>query len=104
MTNHAAPVNILIASPLEEEHVARIRAFAPGQINVIHEPELVGIPRYVADHVGTPRTLTLNSANAGRAICEQRTFSSISIVVARQNCPVSAPRLRWVAGHQLRHR
>ncbi len=45
-------LNVLIASPLEEEHVARIRAVAPDMVDVIHEPDLLPPTRYVADHNG----------------------------------------------------
>lgn len=45
-------LNVLIASPLEEEHVARIRAVAPDKVDVIHEPDLLPPTRYVADHSG----------------------------------------------------
>ena len=96
MTNQAGPLTILIASPLEDEHVARIRAFAPGQFNVIHEPELVGIPRYVADHVGTPRPLTAEQRErwAGHLRSADILFDFDRSGAAE--LPVSAPRLRWV--------
>src|SRR6185503_17976100 len=47
---------VLIASPLEPEHVDRIRAVDPC-IEVLWEPELLPTPRYVSDHTGpgTPR-------------------------------------------------
>jgi hypothetical protein len=48
-------LTILISSPLETEHVARIKAFAPQRTDVIHAPELLSTPRYVADHHGNPR-------------------------------------------------
>src|SRR5689334_18626686 len=51
-------LTILISSPLETEHVARIRAFAPQRTDVIHAPELLSTPRYVADHHGNPRALS----------------------------------------------
>jgi phosphoglycerate dehydrogenase-like enzyme len=43
---------VFITSPLEEVHVARIRSVAPGDVEVIHEPDLHPPTRYVADHKG----------------------------------------------------
>ncbi len=45
-------VVIFIATPLEAEHVARIRLVAPERLEVIAEPDLWPRPRYVADHKG----------------------------------------------------
>jgi len=46
------PAIVLIASPLEDEHVARLRALAPDRVQVLHDPHLLPTPRYVADHKG----------------------------------------------------
>ena len=46
---------IFIASPLEDEHVERIRSFDPA-LEVIHEPDLLPATRYVGDHKGEPFT------------------------------------------------
>lgn len=43
---------IFISTPLEAEQVARIRAAAGPQVEVIHEPDLHPPLRYVADHNG----------------------------------------------------
>ncbi len=51
------PHTIMIASPLESEHVARIRAVDPG-LTVLYEPDLLPRTRYVADHKGHPLTRT----------------------------------------------
>ncbi|MBV8911555.1 MAG: hypothetical protein JOZ05_00795, partial [Acetobacteraceae bacterium] len=48
------PAIVLIASPLEDEHVARLRALAPDRLQVLHDPHLLPNPRYVADHKGAP--------------------------------------------------
>lgn len=45
-------LNVFIASPLEEEHVARIRKVAPDKVDVTYEPDLLPPTRYVADHNG----------------------------------------------------
>src|SRR5215475_671282 len=50
-------VHVLIASPLEPELAARIAAVDP-QVTVLYEPGLLPVPRYPADHSGTPRDLS----------------------------------------------
>lgn len=44
----------MIVSPLEEEHVARLREVAPERVEVIYEPDLHPPTRYIADHNGPP--------------------------------------------------
>lgn len=46
----AAQTVVLIASPLEEEHVAHIRAVAPDRLLVLHDPLLLPQPRFPGDH------------------------------------------------------
>jgi phosphoglycerate dehydrogenase-like enzyme len=46
---------VFIASPLEPEHVARIREVDPA-LRVLYEPALLPPVRYVADHKGVPFT------------------------------------------------
>jgi phosphoglycerate dehydrogenase-like enzyme len=48
-----APVQVLIASPLEAELAARIRA-ADTRAEVLFEPDLLPPARYPADHLGDP--------------------------------------------------
>ncbi len=43
---------LFIATPLEAEHVERIRAVAPGRVQVVYEPDLLPPTRYPADHKG----------------------------------------------------
>jgi phosphoglycerate dehydrogenase-like enzyme len=45
---------IVIASPLEEVHVARIAAAIPDRAEVIHRPDLLPPTRYRGDHDGDP--------------------------------------------------
>ena len=56
MTQETSPdrqrLNVLIASPLEAEHVARIRACAAGRVDVAYLPELLPPARFPADHTG----------------------------------------------------
>ena len=53
----AGTVTVLIATPLEAGNVARIAAADP-RLEVIYEPDLLPVPRYAADHGGTPRDLS----------------------------------------------
>jgi len=45
-------LRVVIASPLEPEHVERMRADAPSSIEILYEPALLPPTRYVADHNG----------------------------------------------------
>ena len=89
-------LTILIASPLEDEHVARIKAFDPDRFDVIHEPELLAKPRYVADHGGEPRNFD-EGQKARWAECLKRAdiFFDFDRLDAA-GMPVNAPNLRWV--------
>ncbi|GAC1338507.1 MAG: D-2-hydroxyacid dehydrogenase [Acetobacteraceae bacterium] len=49
-----SPAIVLIASPLEDEHIARLRSLAPDRLQVLHDPHLLPTPRYRADHKGGP--------------------------------------------------
>jgi phosphoglycerate dehydrogenase-like enzyme len=46
------PHTIFITSPLEYEHVERIRETAPEGVELIYEPDLLPQTRYVGDHKG----------------------------------------------------
>lgn len=45
---------LFVTTPLEAEHVERIRAAAGDRIRVVHEPDLYPPTRFVADHGGQP--------------------------------------------------
>ena len=45
---------LLIASPLEEDYVAHLRALAPERLQVLHDKALLPTPRYQNDHDGHP--------------------------------------------------
>src|SRR5688500_13009034 len=47
-------LQLVIATPLEGELVARIGAAAPGRVDVRYEPELLPPMRYRSDHRGDP--------------------------------------------------
>lgn len=86
---------VLIASPLEPEHVDQIRAVDP-RIEVLWDPELLPRPRYVSDHTG-PATSRTPAQEArfldmlGRA---EVVFDFPSGHL--RDLPTVAPRLRWL--------
>lgn len=45
-------LNVFITSPLEAEHVERMRAVSPERVTIHYEPDLLPPTRYVADHNG----------------------------------------------------
>ena len=49
---------LFITTPLEKEHVEKVRAVAPDKAAVVFHPELLPPIRYVADHGGAPFTRT----------------------------------------------
>ncbi len=49
-----APLTVVIASPLEAEHVETIRAGAPEGVTIQYAPDLLPPMRYDADHDGPP--------------------------------------------------
>ena len=53
-TQQRSLVRVMIASPLEAVHVAKIAAAYPEQIELIYRPDLMPSPRYDADHTGDP--------------------------------------------------
>jgi phosphoglycerate dehydrogenase-like enzyme len=52
MSADSSRLSVFIASPLEEEHVARIRTVAPDKVDVVYQPDLLPPTRYIADHAG----------------------------------------------------
>jgi glyoxylate/hydroxypyruvate reductase len=92
-----AALNVLIASPLEAEHASRIAAADP-RVNVLYEPELLPVPRYPCDHVGTPRDL---DATALAKWGDLRRAADISFDFDWQEpaqIGANCPRLRWIQG------
>lgn len=92
------PLKVLIASPLESEQARRIAAAAPDRIEVIFEPELLPVPRYVADHKGRPRALS--AAQRARWLAHLREADILFDFdwLEPERLVLHAPRLRWVQG------
>jgi phosphoglycerate dehydrogenase-like enzyme len=84
---------IMISSPLEEEHVARIRAADPARIEVLYEPDLLPPTRYRNDHKGAPVTRTPEQRARWQAMMRRATISWD--IPAADDLAV-AERLRWI--------
>ena len=82
---------IFITSPLEAEHVERIRAVAPHRVEVVWRPDLLPAVRYVADHNGHPFQRTAQQEEAWLECLEQA-----DILFDFPASMTLAPRVRWV--------
>jgi len=90
-------VRVLVATPLEAEHVARIEAADP-RVCVLYEPGLLPEPRYPADHTGTPRELSPAELGRWSALRAQADVSFDFDWQAPADMARNCPRLRWVQG------
>lgn len=94
-TSGDAPVRVLIASYLEPELVAQVRAVDP-RLEVAYEPDLIPAPRYPADHGGGPFTRTPEQEARWHDLLAQADvlFDFDRSVTSRLH--ELAPRLRWL--------
>jgi phosphoglycerate dehydrogenase-like enzyme len=95
MANAAPTVTVVVASYLEPEHVARVRAVDP-RLDVIYEPALLAPPRYAADHVGAPFTRTAEQERRWRSYLAR---ADVLFDFDRGNAdalPELAPNVRWI--------
>jgi len=90
-------VSVLVASPLEPEHVARIEAADP-RVSVLYEPDLLPVPRYPCDHTGVPRPLSAAGLDRWAALRRQADVSFDFDWQAPAGMAANCPRLRWVQG------
>lgn len=87
------PETVLIASPLEAEHVEHLRTLAPIRLRILHDAALLPQPRYVADHKGAPFTRTPQQQAAWNAMLAQADI--LWDLPAEADLP-HLRRLRWV--------
>jgi phosphoglycerate dehydrogenase-like enzyme len=90
-------LRVLIASPLEPEHVARIEAADP-RVSVLYEPGLLPVPRYPADHTGIPRELSAAELDRWAGLRRLADVSFDFDWQAPADMAGNCPRLRWVQG------
>jgi len=81
---------MFISTPLETEHVERIKAAAGDAITVIHEPDLHPPTRFIADHGGVPG-FTRTAEQAARWT---QHLQNATILVTRTSVPISLRRFR----------
>jgi len=93
----ATTVTVLIATPLEAEHAARIAA-ADERVSVIYEPDLLPVPRYAADHGGVRRDLSAAELARWAALRSRADVSFDFDWQAPGEMAANCPRLRWVQG------
>jgi glyoxylate/hydroxypyruvate reductase A len=91
------PVSVLVASPLEAEHVARIEA-ADSRLRLLYEPDLLPVPRYACDHSGLPRELSAAALDRWAQLREEADISFDFDWQSPAEMPKLCPRLRWVQG------
>lgn len=85
---------VLIASYLEPDHVERIRREVP-EVEVIYRPDLLGKPRYIADHTALA-TRSPDQEAEWRALLAQADILFDFDYSHREDLPELAPRLRWI--------
>ncbi len=90
-------LRVLIASPLEPEHVARIEA-VDLRVSVLYEPGLLPVPRYPADHTGIPRELSASELDRWAGLRRQADVSFDFDWQAPADMASNCPRLCWVQG------
>ena len=89
-------VTVMIASPLEPEHVARIAAVDPERVDVLFRPDLMPSPRYVADH-GDPDFRRTPAQDAEWRAMLRRADVLFDFSLAEGESPLAlSPNLRWV--------
>jgi phosphoglycerate dehydrogenase-like enzyme len=91
----AEPLVVLIASPLEHEHIERIRAVDP-RIEVLHDADLLPRPRYVSDHTGAPMTRTPEQEARFLEMLRRAEVVFDFDRAHMRDLPAVAPRLRWL--------
>jgi glyoxylate/hydroxypyruvate reductase A len=87
-------VKVLIAAPLEAEHIQRITALDP-RLEVTYRPDLLAPPRYPADH-DPPINRTPEQAAEWSALLAKAEVLFDVDVPSSSDLPTRAPRLRWI--------
>ena len=85
---------VLIASYLEPEHVERIRAEVPA-VDVVYRPELIGAPRFEADHTAPVERTPAEEAEWRDLLAEAEILFDFDHT-HREDLPALAPKLRWI--------
>ena len=94
MSANTTQYTLLITSYLKPEHVERIRR-ADERLRVIYEPDLLGKPRYAADHTA-PHTRTPADEARWRTLLAQADILFDFDPTHRKDLPDLAPNVRWI--------
>ncbi len=86
--------HVLIASYLEPELVEQIRREVP-QVEILNHPELLGKPRYTADHTA-PTQRTPEQEARWRELLQQADILYDFDHTHHEDLPELAPHLRWI--------
>ncbi len=89
------PIRVLIASSLEPEYVDQIARVDP-RVEVLYEPDILPVPRYVADHYAPKRELTEAQMDRWRTLLAAADVSFDFDWWAPADMPQNCPNLRWV--------
>lgn len=95
MSSDSQKLTVLIASFLEEEHVARIRQVDP-MLDVVCEPTLLRPPRYAADHVGEPVPRSAEAEQEWRRLLAKADIMFDFDYSNIDELPDLAPNVRWI--------
>ncbi|HUC59691.1 MAG TPA: D-2-hydroxyacid dehydrogenase [Streptosporangiaceae bacterium] len=95
--SQSGEIRVLIASPLEAEHVERIASVDP-RVLVLYAPELLPVPRYPCDHGGIKRDLDQAGLERWAELRAQADVSFDFDWQAPGEMAVNCPSLRWVQG------
>lgn len=85
---------ILIASYLEDDLVAQIRREFP-QVNVLNRPDLLGAPRYIADHTAPVQRTEAQEAEWLSLLAQADILFDFDYTHP-QDLPERAPKLKWI--------
>jgi phosphoglycerate dehydrogenase-like enzyme len=87
-------VRVLIATPLEDALVERIRS-VDGRLEVVYRPDLIGPMRYPADHYAPAVRSPAQEEEWARILAETEVMFDADPPV-KPDLPARAPRLKWV--------
>jgi glyoxylate/hydroxypyruvate reductase len=91
-----APVTVVVASPLEDELVKRLRAAMAGSARVIYEPALLPVARFAGDHNGVRPELSNAARDRWLGLLAQAEVLLDFDWLAPAELPRNAPKLQWL--------
>lgn len=87
--------NLLITSYLEPEWIEKIKAVDP-RLNVVNRPDLIGIPRYAADHTAPLRELSSAQEAEWHALLADADILFDFDWHRAEELPYLAPKVQWI--------